>query len=333
MLSLQGYRDVSATLQTSPYNIYAEWIVSEINNKAANNETFIFNTDGYFLCDESSLPTLAISNDDVKYPYYWDDEEQCFSTQDDKYQIYIEDYENIEYTSNTYVYITLRCVNGDKENIYKCQKINELDEYYEATVVVNTADTSDYELIQAYLEEMKKKEAADQTQTETPAETEETEPDESEENPDEDTSSDNSDNESDPEEEEEDAQRKKKTFYAEVVRVYDDALLVVPDEEYEEADIAEKFIVLYENADELEVGDIISVMYIEDIDTEAEPPEIEAYKIKYIDSAASEPDEEDDNSDESNTDEGEDSSENDDNESDSDDGDEEDDDEGSGFFF
>lgn len=269
MLSLQGYRDVSDILKTKPYNIYAEWIVSEINGRTANNETFIFNTDGDFLCDEPNLPSIAISNDELKYHYYWDDNEECFKTQDDKYQIYIEDFNIISYTSNTYVYITLKCIGDDKETLYKCQKINELDEYYEATVIRNTADTSDYELIQAYLDEMKKKE---QSNNENSLNNSNNSNEENIENT----------NESNQTEENEVDPIKKKSFVASVLRVYDDALLVAPDTEYSEAEISDRYVVLYDDSSTLEKGDIISVMYIEDINTESEPPEIEAYKVKYI---------------------------------------------------
>lgn len=268
MLALSGYRDVKETLKAAPYSIYAKWLVSDINGKAANNETFQFDIDGNFVCAEPNLPSLAVSNDEIRYSYSWDDEEQCFSTTDSKYQIYIEDYNTISYTSNDYIYITLKAVGNGKETIYRCQKIGELAEYYDATVVINTSDTSDYELIQAYIDAMKEKDNQNQASEpviDVPAQIEPA---------DEPSVSD--------EPGLEDEGIKTKTFVGTVTRVYDDAVLVVPDSEYTESDIAERFIVLYPNSSDLEEGDIISVMYKTDINTDTVPFEIEAFKVRYM---------------------------------------------------
>lgn len=275
MLALSGYRDVKETLKTAPYNIYAKWLVSDINGRAANNEIFKFDIDGNFICAEPNLPSLAISNDALKYPYSWNDEEQCFSTADSKYQIYIESFETISYTSNDYVYITLKAVGDGKETTYRCQKIGELEEYYDATVVINTSETSDYELIQAYIDSMKKREEQEQ-KPDVPDEPIQTEPADDPQSP-----------ANDPAQEEDTT--KTKTFVGLVTRVYDDAVLVIPDSEYPEHEIAKRFIILYPHSKDLEEGDVISIMYKSGINMEREPYEIEAYKVRYIESTNPDP--------------------------------------------
>ena len=270
MLSLVPYRDVSTILNEAPYNIYAEWIIITYNGKAANNETFIFDTDGKFICSESRLPALAISNDDQTYPYSWNGE--YFSTRDSKYQIYIEDY---ELSDDFGAYITLKCISDDSEVIYRCQKINELDEYYSDSLVPNMTDTSDYDLIEMYLAELKKQKS--DAVEDTPSNNSETDISISPEEPSPETS-----NETSSEEQPEAGQQKGHMFDATIIKVYEDALLVSPDPDFEESTLSDQFFVSYDNAKDLAPLDVCQITYTQDIDTNITPYEIVADKVSFL---------------------------------------------------
>lgn len=257
MLALRDYRDIASKLDESPNNIYGEWRVTEIDNKAANNEVFIFDPDGNFNCSEIRLPDVAVSTDEMKYSYKWKD--GYFETDDSRYQIFIDGYNSVDYTSGVYKYITLRCVKGESESIYKCQKLNDLDKYYDAEIVVNAVDTSDYELIQLYLDKLKEQEV---NAPDLPSEDEESEP-------------------SAPEKVE-NIENLYKTVEGTVLKVYDDAFLFEPTEDSEEYQLSSRFVVLYEYATELYKGDQISLIYQDDINTEVEPFEITAHRIEYL---------------------------------------------------
>ncbi len=263
LLALRDYKDVSNRLETNPNNLYGEWRVTEIDNRAANNEIFIFNPDNEFECSEDRLPNVAVSKGDTNYPYQWNGE--CFQTSDSRYKIYIDNYNTVSYTSGESKYITLRCIKDENESIYKCQKINNLDEYYTAEIVVNAADTSDYDLIQTYLDKLKEAESS------IPSESAETDPDPME--PSEDIPGINS---------EENLYR---TVTGTVTKIYDDGFLFVPDEGSEEASVSNKYVVLYEHSTELYKGDVISVIYQDEINTETTPFEITAHRVEYIESS------------------------------------------------
>lgn len=285
MLDLVPYRDVADILQETPYNLYAEWIIVTYNGKAANNETFIFDTNGRFICDESRLPALAISNDDSSNQYSWNGE--YFETRDGRYQIYIENYET---SADFGAYITLKCINGDSEVIYRCQKINELDEYYSDNLVPNTSKTSDHDLIQMYIDELKKNQEKEDETVEIVNNDPISEETNEEGNGPDSESSENNNPESekqitDDEEEQTSVQisnAKRHRFEATVIKVYNWALLVEADSAYEEATVSKQFFVNYENATDLAPGDICQITYSSPIDINVTPCEITADSVSYI---------------------------------------------------
>ena len=254
LLALNGYRDTDKVLDMEPYNLYAEWMITEIDNRAANNEQFIFDTDGLFKCNETRLPNVAVATDTAKNSYTWNGE--CFETRDGQYRIYIEDFSVVNYMSASYETINLKCEHNGSFSEYRCQKVKELSAYYEAELVVNTADHKDQDLIDYYL-----KTVADKEDYVKPSEESETRPEQ--------TSS--------------GEQNLHEKFYAVVTEAQGSYIIVTPVADSPQYLISDTFKVNYSYSSELEVGDTVQIVYQENI-IESQPPEINATRVQFISS-------------------------------------------------
>ena len=255
LLSLNGYRDTNAILDSEPYNLYAEWMITEIDSKAANNEQFIFDTDGLFKCSETRLPNVSVATDTARNEYRWNGE--CFETRDNQYRIYIEDFDIVNYLSASFETITLRCENGDNSSIYRCQKVKELSAYYEAGLVVNTVDHRDQDLIDYYL-----KTAADKDSFVKPSE----------------KTSQNSEKTTSGE------QNLYEKFYAVVSEVNSGYFIATPVDDSSQRAVSDTFKINYSYSSELEVGDTVQVVYQENIIESSQPPEVNASRVQFISS-------------------------------------------------